>query len=368
MLRLKFLVPGLLCSGLCAAQITITAADIANAGDTLRVSTLSTTQGINHTLTGPGYTWDFSSLQPDMQRFEKFDAPSAFPSPYNLLFNPANTSYGKVNYQNIGSVFPGFSIDADYDFFKETAVMLRQNGIGYVLNGIPVPMNYSMPDTIYEFPVEFGDTTSGDYKFSTPSFAAIPFYYGEVGHRESVVDGWGDLITPFGTFPSLRVRAVITATDSLYIDTLGFGVSIPRPPRFEYKWLAAGSKVPLLQVDATDAGGSEIVTGVFYRDSVRNVPQVGIQEIYTMSGFSVSPNPCSETAVINYSLNGYAKVKISISNTLGQVVSVISDEKLQAGKQALTIDVKSLGLESGIYFVTLESGNKRDVKRLVVGK
>jgi hypothetical protein len=350
------------------AQITITSADMPNAGDTLRVSTTASTAGQNHTLTGAGYTWDFSTLTPDMQRFEKFDAPSTFPTPYNLLFSPLNTSYGKVNYQNVGSVFPGFSIDADYDFFRETPAVLHQNGVGYVLSGIPVPMTYSIKDTIYEFPVNYDDTTSCDFKFSTPSFAAIPFYYGEEGHRESIVDGWGDLTTPYGTFPTLRVRSVITATDSLYIDTLGFGIAIPVPLRIEYKWLAAGSKIPLLHINASDIGGTETVTGVFYRDSVRDVPQVGVQELANATEFSVYPNPCSALAVVNYKLDASAKVKICISSAIGQLIAVVADGKFPAGKQVVTIDVNSLGLNSGIYFVSMESGNKREVKKLVVGR
>jgi hypothetical protein len=351
------------------AQVIITSSDMPNAGDSIRISITNSTAGEDHLLTGSNYAWDYSALTPNIQRFEKFDAPSTFPSPYNLFFSSfVGTSYGKENYQNVGEVFPGFTIDGDYDFFKETSFNLRQTGIGYFINNIPVPMTYSKPDTIYDFPMNYADTMSCDYKFSTPSLPAIPLYYGEEGHRESVVDGWGDLTTPFGTFSTVRVRSVITATDSIYIDTLGFGIAIPLPARIEYKWLANSMKVPVLQINATDLAGAELVTEVLYQDSLRAVPQVGIQETANATEFSVYPNPCSEFAVVNYNLNSSAKVKISISNMIGQAIAVICDETVPSGKQVVTIDVNSLGLNSGIYFVSLESGGVREVKKIVVGK
>lgn len=356
----------LLTGPLSFAQITITSADMPNAGDSVRISITNSTAGGDLSLTGPNSVWDYSALNPNIQRFEKFDNPTTFPSPYNLLFSALNTSYGKENYQNFGEIFPGFSIEADYDFFKETSACLRQNGNGYILSGIPVPMTFSKPDSVYDFPMDYDDTMSCDFKFGTPTFAAIPFYYGQEGHRESIVDGWGDLTTPFGTFSTLRVRSVISATDTIYIDTLGFGIAVPRPTRIEYKWLADNMKVPVLQINANDLGGTELVTEVLYQDSVRNVPQVGIQELANATGFSVYPNPCTELAIVNYTLNTAARVKISISNLIGQRIAEPCNQMMPAGKQISSLDVKGLGLESGIYFVNLESGNTRQVKRIVV--
>lgn len=351
------------------AQITITSADLPNANDSVKVSEAGSTAGEDHTLTGANYVWDFSALTPTVQRYEKFDAPSTFPTPYNLLFSTFNTSYGLRNYQNVGAPVPGFSIEADYDFFRESTVNLRQNGIGYILNGIPIPMTYSKPDTIYDFPMNYADTMACDFKFSTPTFAAVPFYYGEIGHRQSVVDGWGSLTTPFGTFPVLRIRSVVTATDSIYLDTLGFGQAFAVPARIEYKWFGAGSKIPLLQVDATDAGGGETVTGIVYRDSIRpEIPQVGIAEHGAATSFSVYPNPATEYVIVNYDLHAASKVKISISAVTGQVVSVIANETVPAGRQVVTIDLAALGLKPGVYFLSLENGGLREVKRLVVTK
>jgi hypothetical protein len=348
------------------AQITITASDMPNAWDSVKVSETTGTAGADHTLTGANYNWDYSALTPNVQRYDKFDSPSTFPSPYNLLFSPFNTSYGQRNYQNLGSPLPGFTIEADYDFFKENSNCFKQNGIGYILNGIPIPMVYSKPDTIYDFPMDYADTMSCDFQYSTPSFAAVPFYYGESGHRESVVDGWGTLTTPYGTFPVLRVRSVITATDSIYLDTLGFGTAFPLPVRIEYKWITNGKKTPLLKIDASDIGGTEIVTNVVYQDSIRpEVPQVGITETATVSNITVYPNPASEQVTIEFNAMTSASIQICILNLLGQTV-MNQQEYAAKGERSIRIDLQSLDLPPGIYGLCIENGSARKVVKLII--
>ena len=73
-------------------------------------------------------------------------------------------------------------------------------------------------------------------------------YYGQSGHRVNLVDGWGTLITPFGTFQTLRVISTIDAIDTVYNTSLSAGTNIPRPLKYEFKWLATGKKIPVLNL------------------------------------------------------------------------------------------------------------------------
>src|SRR6185369_9997600 len=94
-------------------------------------------------------------------------------------------------------------------------------------------------------------------------------YYRKQQTRTNEVDGWGTLITPFGTFNTLRVKSTLNITDSIYLDTLGFGLTIPRQTIVEYKWLAPGKKIPVLEVDITLAifGGTFTVDRVNWQDN-----------------------------------------------------------------------------------------------------
>jgi hypothetical protein len=86
-------------------------------------------------------------------------------------------------------------------------------------------MNYGNVDSSYSgYSVKIPNTFSS----STNSF------------RLNEVDGWGLLTTPFGSFNTLRVKTIITAHDSLFLDTLGFGFGISVPQQIEYKWIGKG--------------------------------------------------------------------------------------------------------------------------------
>jgi hypothetical protein len=334
-----------------------------NAGDSVKVSVTNTVSGGDLSISGAAASWDFTALTPNNQRFERFDNPGTFPSPYNFLFNPANTSYGKDNYQNTGNLAPGFTVDAAYDFFREQIVNYRQIGAAFTINGTPIPFVYQKPDTIYEFPINYMNVDSCDYRYglAVPGFG----YYGQKGHRVNMVDGWGTITTPYGAFSALRVKSTITAIDTVYSSAFGFGTNIPRPLRNEYKWLASGMKIPVLYVD--ESGG--VVTNVVYIDSVRaGVPQVGIAELADQNELIVYPNPASENASVLYRLSSASRVKITVMNVLGQELSVLNDNILPAGKHRFTIDLNSAEFQTGIYFICIERESKREVKKLIVQK
>lgn len=343
------------------AQITVTSADMPNAGDSIKVSVTNSTGGVDQTLTGANYTWDFSTLTPNNQRYEKFDNPSTFPGIYAAIFNPFNTSYGKNNYQNTGTIAPGYTIDAAYDFFKESTVNFRQIGAAYTINGTPIPFLYQKPDTIYEFPMNYMNIDSCDYKFglSVPTFG----YYGQKGHRVNVVDGWGSVTTPYGTYNVLRVKSTVMAVDTVYSSSFGFGTNIPRPLRHEYKWITNGKKIPLLYID--ENGGT--VTNVVYVDSIRaGVPQVGIAENPLSTEFSLYPNPASDQLTLQFSMTSPAKIKVQLCDVLGQQISILTEGSFTSGKQSISVDLKQLQLKSGVYFVSLECGNIMKIKKLIV--
>src|ERR1019366_3455326 len=78
--------------------------------------------------------------------------------------------------------------------YKSNSQYIDQ-GFGAQINGIPLPIAYTHPDVIYNFPLQYGNTdnsTSG-YSINLPGTG----YYGYQQTRTNTVDGWGTLSTPF---------------------------------------------------------------------------------------------------------------------------------------------------------------------------
>jgi hypothetical protein len=337
------------------AQITVSLADTPTAGDSVKVSVNTSVGSSDPTLTGANYTWDYSSLTPTSQQYEKFDTPQSFISPFNFLFNSNNTSYGQNNYEFTTISLPGASITSAYDFYKETGSQLKQVGSGYTINSTPIPFIYSSADVIYNFPIDYLNNDSCDFKFGLP----IPNtgYYGETGHRVNIVDGWGEITTPFGTFQVLRLTSTIKAIDSIYSTSLSLGTNVSRPLRYEFKWLAAGMTIPVLKIDANVVAGNLTVTNVRYVDSTRTgVPQVGIAE-NTLNNLNVTvyPNPCVNEINLKYNLVTATPIKISITDIIGKTVVQVSNENQISGAHQKSISIPDLKLTSGIYFLNLQT-------------
>jgi|GEM_PF-7009111 len=230
------------------SQITITKDDMPDVGDTIRYNTTYSTGGVDYTLAGPGYTWDFSSLNTILpQGADTFVHVWTTPLLYQLVFfYPLVSTIAQP--QADFTLIPGLPLTDVYKYYKESNADFREVGQGITVNSIPLPFLYDDADIMYKFPVHYGGVDSSESGFAV-NLAGIG-YYGSHKKRVNYTDGWGTLITPFGSFPVLRVKTIIEQTDSLYIDTLGFGFSIPRNS-VEYKWLGNGFGRPLLKVTET---------------------------------------------------------------------------------------------------------------------
>lgn len=371
MIKNTFLISCIFISTALNAQtaITITSSDMPNENDAILVSVNNNIGLADPSLTGADYAWDFSALTPNVQQFEKFDSPITFTSPYNFLFNPFNTSYGRDNYEFSSiELSPDTEITDAYDFFKESSSQFKQIGAGFTVNNGPIPFLYSQDDIIYEFPMNYLNTDDCDYKYGVD----IPGmgYYGQSGHRINLVDGWGTLTTPFGTFQTLRIKSTIDAIDTIYNNSLAAGANIPRPLQYEFKWLATGKKIPVLKIEASEISGNITVSDVRYTDSTRSgVPQVGILENAASDlGLVVYPNPCVNEVMVKYNLSTATRIKISITNVIGKTIATVIDQTQIAGTHQELISIAALSLSSGVYFLNLQTDNFKEIQKVVVAR
>ncbi len=347
------------CTTFSFAQITISNSDFASAGDTFRVSTAAGF-GINDLdSSGANRTWDYSTLTALTQTIDTFVAVGATPLLYQFYFNnqfvyPATkaTVATKISVPALPAGVP-ITLSNAYGFYKVNSTAFSQVGFGATISGIPTSIPYDSLDYVYRFPMNFGNSDSCNYKFqlSIPNIG----YLRRRAKRVNVVDGWGTLITPYGSFNTLRVKSTTYATDTIYITQLMFGTQIVQDPSVEYKWIGTNSGIPYLTINA-NADSIPLITTVRYRDSIRPVISIGLQDIKNpLHHFQVYPNPSEEQSLISFQQETAGKVSVELYHSNGKKVRSLLEATLPEGVNFIPLDLSKES--SGLYLIRISNNN-----------
>ena len=313
------------------AQITITSADMPSSGDTVRRSITLNFAGIAPDSTGAGITWDYSMLVADSQTVDTF---TSLISTGLYALNFIGASFAQKS--NTAPLNLGVAtVEYKYDFYGKNASSYTNWGIGADVSGLPLGMVNSPRDTLYRFPLNYLDTGNATATFSVnvPGLG----YYGGERNRVDTVDGWGTLITPYGSFSVLRVKSTVNEIDTVFVTSLGFGLQLPLPERIEYKWLGAGEDIPLLTIGTTLGA----VTDVTYKDSLRII-LTGIQQP-NMQAINLYPVPADESLFIK-GLSGRGTI---------QVLDVTGRMVLSQDFETPVVKINTQSLVPGIYLARI---------------
>ncbi len=84
------------------------------------------------------------------------------------------------------------------------------------------------------------------------------------------------------------------------------------------------------------------------------------------------PNPFNLSTVISWQSPVSSRQVLKVFDVLGCEVATLVDEYHEAGRYEVTFSVGSFGdagkLASGIYFYTLQAGNFRETKKMILAK
>jgi hypothetical protein len=79
------------------------------------------------------------------------------------------------------------------------------------------------------------------------------------------------------------------------------------------------------------------------------------------------PNPFNPTTKIRFDVPKASNVTIKVYNTVGQLIgTLVANEFVSAGVKEVTFN--GSGLASGVYYYTMEAGDFKDTKKLVLVK
>ena len=367
MKKIYSLLSVLLLSQITFAQITVTTTDFAAANDNVLVSNGVISAAVDVAPTGANSTWDFSFLTPLNQDTLQFLDVSTTAGTYALYYVNLGINPNRSNVAVAGAAIPTIpgipiTITNPFDFFYNSSNNYKQQGIGAEINGIAVPIPFGSKDIVYDFPVDFGnmDSSNSDWSIGLPGVG----YYGYNQKRVNNVDGWGTVITPYGSFSALRLVSAVAGTDTVHIDTLGFGFGIARPLLKEYKWIANNHKIPVLQINTQTFFGAETVVSIVYPDSLRIL---GTQYISSLAkSLNVFPNPAKDFITLNFSSSTKENISFSIVDVSGKIIYTESKKEYLAGNHQRFFSTKLMA--SGIYSLKIETESSVEIRKVVVAR
>jgi hypothetical protein len=344
------------------AQVTIQMADMPAAGSNYTMSNGITFTGIDVVGTGANYTWDFTQLGRSGQQIDSIISPAATNPLLNLFFFDYSGNVNRANLAQKGGSFNIGAIGATdaYNYYYNSSTSFQQPGIGAVVGGLPMPIDYTPNDSIYRFPLNFGDLDSCFFTDTINLISTFGFFYSASHTRHNEVDGWGTLMTPFGTFNTLRVKSTLIEVDSFYLDTINFGYKTPPTTTIEYKWLSPGMGLPVLQINTS---ATNTINSILYQDSTHTI---GVDEIQAViSDAVVFPNPVTTRFFLKYKVLQKGDVTFELYSAEGRRVFSNTEEN-SAGEHFQSFDLNGYEISTGNYFLKIRSGESEIVRQVQI--
>lgn len=306
---------------------------------------------------GANKVWNFSGIIQDEQVIQSYILPTSSEIQFTCRLtynNPLDPSYmAGVAVLSNDAIDPTGSIPVQdvYDFYKTSSNSFNLVGRSASIEGIPICVKQTPTDTLYKFPLTFGMTynSTTSLEVSLPGFG----YYGQTLDRNSVVDAWGTLTIDLGVFDCIRVKSTLNIVDTMYSDSNGFGIKIPRVET-HYTWLSKSYNTPLLIVKERGPmfGGTTVYWIAGFSNDVENSFSEQVQiEVY--------PNPSSDYVYIDFKGQNFSEEHIYIYDLNGRLVKEIkADGDLTR--------VQTSDLAAGQYFIKFKIA--QNIKPLVVNK
>jgi hypothetical protein len=219
---------------------------------------------------------------------------------------------------------------------------------------------YSRPaEVYYKFPVTYESTWTFDYEEQLISgdFDVTLDYT-----KNIVVDGWGQLVTPNGTFNVLRITKNI-ANDLGFFSIESTEVEFVTADGFPIATISAEKELFSDEYDplSMEATLNVISTGTSNpREITTDLPErANLHQNY--------PNPFNPSTIISYDLAEASTVSLDIYTITGiRVMPVISERSQQAGRHSISVDAS--GLASGVYIYQLRTGSEVLTRKMTLIK
>ncbi|MEO6901828.1 MAG: T9SS type A sorting domain-containing protein [Bacteroidia bacterium] len=323
------------------AQITITTADMPTAPKQY-LQTIDTLPKITIGSAGANQIWSMSVLKD--QKKDTLSLLAASATPYAAMFPTANLAY---------------KTGKNFEFLNNGTTDLIATGVVTIMPPLvlqPLAIHFSPAETILKYPSTFGTTFTGtsviDVKIAAPTNPIMDSVrLKSTRTKTSIVDAWGSITTPYGTFNCLRFQEIQRSIDSTFYRIQGvWTLSNQKIDSTKtYNWLTKNIGLPLVSAKVN-----------FKTDSVERVTwlalptTVGINTTLEVANVNVYPNPAQDQV----------RFKLDASKFAILYICDISGKKVYT--TTILNDITTVNLSkfvSGTYNYSIISKDYKIVKR-----
>jgi hypothetical protein len=344
------------------AQVILTKNDFAGDNDTVRYSQAVLSSLTNYSATGENYLWDFSGLQAESQYLKRYRSVLTSPLTVQAIFGPfAPERYRGTYYllsrdvpiEQFNNFLPVVLSDLN-TFSKSSNDSITSIGYSISVNNVPTPFQSDTIETRYKFPLEFGDSNYSRGYTLIDLNPAADIRIKQYRQRNTTADGYGTLISPFGTYQVLRLKHFITEVDSIYQTFFGVGqwFATPIVQTIEYEWFTNGGDDALLRIVESVNNDQSQIRFAEYKDVYRGL-DLGLSpdEIH---GIEI------KVELNKLYINSQSKIdRIQVSTLEGQM---IKSERLNDN----VFIVEKSSLLNGVFIIKIHLADVLIIKRIFI--
>ena len=357
----------LLISGSAAhGQITITDSDILGLIGQTQLVEIDTTGEVTVTVgsAGANQSWDLSGPTITGITLEVlFEDPAG--TPFFSTFPTANLARSTTD----SSGQEGFSIINIFEYISISPTQFETLGSGIEVPDLDTSFVEVNSNDVAPLPLTFNTswtTMSADTAGDLSTFGSVGF-----DTTDNVVDGWGTITLPIGTFDCLRVRADSRYHDETYIG--GQVVSSFSGSSISYSWVSKDNFILAeAESDENDTNPNFTTAAEFFRLSA--IPtSLADQPAHTAPAefqlWQNYPNPFNPSTTIRYALPIAADVQLTIYDVSGKSIRTAVSRQQSAGSHQHVWDGKNdqgQPVASGVYFYQLQADGISAVRKMLL--
>ncbi len=350
---------------------------------------------ISYNATVTGRTWSFPGGSPDASNAASPNVSYAAPGVYEVTLT-ANSSAGagsvtKTGYIHIAADAP--SVTANYTYFEDFESQSDFDNNWVVINPDntqnkwEVAGNLITPSgggvlrvrNIGNTTFEYEEAISPSYNLSNLqaplvikyqySGASTTFLGDHTIPFEFTVDGDAFKVyystncgTSWTQIPQLALSGDNLINAGLYSDSY--------VPNAQSIWNEKQTNVPAGAANSDNVKFKfvyEVGTGLgnnFYLDAIRIENTTGVEELNSMLGIQVYPNPSNGLTRISMNTPESGKLSLNLVDVLGRTVASVYNGTVSAGEQVYSVDVNNI--DAGIYFLQINYNDKTTAVKLIV--